>query len=119
MEFARIDAGWVRVRYHLDEDTDGLWLIREEFAWNAQDTGAQPLRHERLVRLTTGQFVFGLLDAQGHLTWSTSWDGTKQGIPRLIRFDCTLPAIGGRLPAALSRVVRNPAGSLPMLEENP
>ena len=127
LEFARVAtvlAGedqstldWVRIRYRLDEEPDGLWLIREEFPWKAQGTSVEPLRRERLAHLTDGQFTFGLLDAQGHLTWSPSWDGTKQGIPRLIRVHCTLPVVGGGPPLALSRVVRNPSGNFPKIEE--
>ena len=123
LEFARLgpvtDAeglattDWLRIVYRFDHADEGVTLVREEFLWRAGKTGVEPLRHERLARMANGQWMFGKVNTDKELTWTLLWDGTTDGIPRLVKFDGTLPARGSRAPVALSRIIRNPAGKLP------
>lgn len=119
LEFARVDAAsgeWMRVVYHIDPDAGGAVLMREEFLWRESGAGGEPWRRETVLPLIAGQFSYGMLDEQQHLSWQPAWDGDVHGLPRLIAIDCTLPVKGSRPSIALSRVVRNPAGNLPQLE---
>ena len=124
IEFARVDTisskdgqpvtDWLRVLYHLDDEDDGLSLIRDEFVW--RDHADQPIRSDVLLRLADGTWSFGMLDAQKQFMWVDSWDGKKYGVPRLVQFEFTLPAVGNQPPVHLIRVMRNPSGNLPMQE---
>jgi len=124
LELARVDrlpvseegpvSDWLRITYHLAPESGGVSLIRQEFLWRKSGSGTEPLREETLVHLTTGQFAFGVADATtGALQWRTDWDGKMNGVPRLLKLDCTLAGAGGQPPVSLTRVIRNPAGTLP------
>ena len=125
VEVARVDrlpiaeeglaSDWLRVTYRFIPEGDGVSLVRQEFQWQQQVGGAQPLREEALAHLAAGQFAFGIVDATtGALQWmTTGWDGKNNGVPRLFKLDCTLPGAGGQPPVPLRRVMRNPAGTLP------
>ena len=127
LEIARLDAAastdgstvrdWLHVVYRLEPEGDGVLLAREESLARLEGSGDNPIfRREVLLRMTTGSFAFGKTDAEGRLIWVASWDGARDGVPRLVKFDCTLPAVGAVPPVSLSRVMRNPAGNLPQLE---
>ena len=122
LEFARlgpVDDGegtttaWFRVVYRLEHAGEDITLVREEFPWRSGAGEDTPLRHEVLARLGSGQWTFGKNKADKELTWTPSWDGTTEGVPQLVKFDCTVPVAQGRAPLTLSRVIRNPAGNLP------
>ncbi len=127
VEFARVDTRsineaapspeWLRVRYRVSTDGQERALIREEFLWRQAGLPEEPFQRETLMRLSDGEFAFGRLDAQKQLIWESEWDGTKDGLPRLVRFTCTLPAIGGQPTLHLSRVIRSPSGNLPVVEQ--
>ncbi len=128
LEFARLDRvgsdgraspDWVRVIYQMENDGDGAWLVREEFAWRTQDASAAPQRREKLLHLVHGSFAFRVLDAQGQPAWVPSWDGKTLGIPRLVKFDGAVPTTGAPGTFELSRVVRDPAGAMPKVETPP
>ena len=124
LEFAKVDpvpsedgrpmSDWLRIVYHLNDEDDGIALIRDEFVW--RDQADQPIRSDALLRLADGHWSFGMLDAQKRLAWVESWDGKKYGVPRLVQFEFTLPAVGNQAPVHLSRVMRNPSGALPTME---
>ncbi len=128
LEFARIDtvpqaegqpmADWVRVRYRLETDLDGQVLIREEELWRAGEAAA-PVQRDILLHVVDGRWAFGMLDAQQQLLWAEDWDGRTHGVPRLVRFDYTIPSSDSQAPIRMSRVFRNLSGSLPQLEEAP
>ncbi len=117
LEFARVTSQWVRIVYRISEEEDGTrWLVREEFAW---DDDTQPLQTQRVLQVLNGSFAFGLVDAQDQLLWEASWDGQTQGIPRLVKLACAIPASGSQGVIELERVIRSPAGALPEREEIP
>jgi len=119
VEFARLDtAGWCRVVYRMEPDGDAQQLVREEWVWQTGQPSREPLRREPLTRLSAGHFSVGIMNEANQLEWTASWDGEAHGIPRLMKFEATLPAGGSSPPVALSRVIRNPSGALPM-RENP
>ena len=87
--------------------------MREETPWGIPREGAAPPHGEPLLRVASGQFAFGAVDSKGQFTWISSWDGQTAGVPRLVKFECNLSVAHGQPPLALSRVVRNPSGTLP------
>ena len=109
-EDARPTPQWVRLVYRLEPEAGGLALIRETFS--VAQGSAAPLRHERLLTLATGRFRYGALDAQGALTWQSSWEGEQQGLPRFVTLEATLLTGGGRTPLTIDRTVCHPAGTL-------
>jgi len=129
LEFARVDARsidgaaaspeWLRVRYQVAVEAGGAALIREEFLWRQGGSSDEPLRRDTVLQLSDAVFAFGRLDEQGQLAWAGEWDGEKDGLPRLVRLTCALPAVGGQPPLQLARVFRNPSGALPPPEETP
>jgi type II secretory pathway pseudopilin PulG len=125
LELARVDliqidgqsaAEWVRLLYEVSDEEDGRWLTREVFVWKTQGADSEPLERARLLRLSSGQFAFGMLDAEGQFIWAPSWDGKKYGVPRFVKFDGAIAGLNGPSAMTLSRVIRNPAGNLPTLE---
>jgi len=100
----RTTTDWLRIVYRLDRAGDDVALVREEFSYRAGAAEGEPMRQEVLAHLTSGQWTFGVLDEDGAVTWTPSWDGAQDGIPRLVKFD------GG----LLSRIIRNPSGTLPV-----
>ncbi|MDP3704135.1 MAG: type II secretion system protein GspJ [Candidatus Omnitrophota bacterium] len=118
LEFARLGtAGWCRVVYRMEPDGDAKRLVREEWLWKTGEPSGEPLHRETLTRLSAGQFTVGRMNADDLLEWTASWDGEADGIPRLIKLEVTLPAIGAGQPITLSRVIRNPSGTLPKPEQ--
>ena len=127
LEFARVEGvlrgetgpstEWVRVSYRLEGGAEGMSLVREESVWRPGEEGVEPPQRETLMSLGHGRFAFAVLDPQGQRAWVNAWDGRAHGIPRLIKFDCTLPMSAGQTPVDFSRVMRNPAGTLPTMEE--
>lgn len=104
---------WLRIVYRLADTTQGRSLIREEYLWK-EGAGQEPLQQEALLPVENGQFAFGMVNAQtGQLEWATAWNGAADGMPRLVTCDLTLRAVGAQPPLHLSRVVRNPSGTLP------
>ena len=126
LEFARlgtaVDAdgrptpAWCRVVYRVEPDGDAKRLVREERVWKTGEPNGEPLHHETLAQLSAGRFTVGRMNEDDLLEWTMSWDGDVDGIPRLIKCEVTLPAQGSSQPVALSRVIRNPSGTLPTLE---
>ncbi len=126
LELARLDTlpgesapsapAWVRVVYRMETLEGSPTLIRELFPWSEQAGQGEPRQREILLRLGSGQLAFGALDPQKQLVWASTWDGTKHGLPRLVRFTCTLVAVSAQAPLGISRIIRNPAGTLPTLE---
>ncbi len=116
-ESGAVTSEWVKVNYRIASADGGNTLIRDEVLWK---TGASDIwRTETLGPVSSGQFAVGQADADGALTWATSWDGNGAGtphVPRLVKLDCTLPAAGEGSPVSLSRAFRNPAGVLPTME---
>ncbi len=129
LEFARLEMvqrgeappapEWVRVRYRLETNADGVVLVRETVAWRQGDPPSEPWRREALLPLAAGQFSFGMLDEQGRLTWQPSWDGQTHKLPGLVKLECTFPPVGGQPPTKLTRVMRNPSGELPPVNPAP
>lgn len=103
-------AEWLRIRYAVEDEQ----MVRETYLWREGATTA--LTREVLAPLASGQFAMAKRDPQTSLLeWSTAWNGTLDDGPhvaRLVRFEGTLPAVGGH-SVAVSHVVRHPAGVLP------
>jgi len=118
-EFARVERGvWLRVQLRFEPDAfGGTALIREEFLWGASD--GQPLRRETLASIGQGAFAYAKEDADGQLVWEGGWDGARDGVPRLVRVTPGIMLHSGQEPAVFSRVIRYPAGALPVLEPSP
>jgi hypothetical protein len=115
LEFVRVEsAEWMRVRYRLDDGAEGTALVREASLWREGD-GA-PVTREVLLPLVRGAFAFGAIDSQNQRVWIAAWDGIQQGLPRLLAVDATLPIGPDDTPMTLRRVIRNPAGTLPVQE---
>ncbi len=116
LEFARATPAWTRVTYRLGEAEGGLALVREESPWSAQPPDSESARQETVLPLTALAFSFGMVNAEGQLVWVESWDGDRHGVPRLVKLDYAVPLAVGQEPLRMSRMVRNPAGALPVLE---
>lgn len=126
LEFARLDmaagadgrptAAWRRVVYRMEPDGDAKRLVREEWLWKTGEANSEPISHETLSTLGAGRFTVGMMNEDDLLEWTASWDGEADGMPRLIKLEATLPATGTGQPITLSRVIRNPSGTLPKPE---
>lgn len=118
-EFARVERdAWVRVRLWFEPgDAGGAALMRETSPWNASD--GQPARRERLVSVERGAFAYARQDPDGLLVWDGAWDGAQDGVPRLVRVTPGVVLREGQEPAVFSRVMRYPAGALPVMEPSP
>ena len=121
-ELARVDEtptadgvarDWVRVRYRVESADGETHLVREQWTWRVGGADGEPMRRETLLTLAEGHFTFGMLGADQHLAWVEAWDGQQHGVPRLVRFDGTLPVTMTAAAMPISRVMRNPAGALP------
>lgn len=110
-------AQWRRVVYRLDAVESGATLVREAFQWSDPAEEAQPLTRTVLTPLDSLAFAFGMRnpDTQA-IEWVPQWDGEQHGVPQLVQATCTLPAHGSQPPITITRVMRNPAGSLPVRE---
>lgn len=128
-EFARVEpmimegasspsAEWARIVYKMDQEEGASVLVREAATWRASQDGAQLQTREVLLPVTEATWAFARIDKQGQLLWSDAWDGTVDGVPRSVRLTCTLPMASGN-SLTLSRVFRNPAGNLPVEEQQP
>lgn len=104
---------WLRVVYRFAPTGEEVALVREEFLLRDGPSGDRPLRSETLARMAGGEFRFGVLNTDKQLEWPSTWDGETDGIPRLVMLTYTLPMAGGMVPLTMSRVFRNPAGTLP------
>ncbi len=123
LELARVDRvtgpdgqpipEWLRVVYRLETQGTKTQLVREEFLWKTSAQSAEPIRRETLLCVVGGHFAFGMQDAQHQLIWASAWDGHTDGLPRLVKFDGTLPGPPGQAHVTVGRIIRNPAGSLP------
>lgn len=123
LELARVDGvigsdgrsvpEWLRVVYRIETQGGETQLVREEFLWKTSLQSAEPIRREALLNIVGGHFAFGMQDAQHQLVWSSTWDGQTNGLPRLVKFDCTPQPPSGQSPMTLGRVIRNPSGALP------
>ena len=117
LELARVEASqWVRVRYRVAEDAGQTHLLRETLGWSSEPSDP-PLTTQVLLSLTSGAFAYGHADDQGLLIWKDVWDGAQQGLPKLVQFSCEIPTASGSL--AITRIFRNPAGILPLVEQQP
>lgn len=105
---------WVRVEYQL-EDNEGVQSLMRKFFVLRQDSSVTQ-GSEALMPVSGLAWAYGRVDAQGQLVWTDAWDGAADGIPQLVRMNCTLPASGGG-PIVMTRIFRNPAGNLPLLEQ--
>jgi len=118
VEFARLGPeGWLRVVYRLEPDGEMRRLIRDEWTWTTGQVSPDPLQHELLARLAAGRFAAGMLTEDGQLVWTSSWDGEADGIPRLVQLEAVLPSTASGKAITVSRVIRNPAGTLPEDEQ--
>ena len=109
---------WVRVSYTVGEQDGASVLIRESTVWRLSQSGASAQTREALLPVSGIVWEFARIDKQGQLIWGSAWDGTKDGFPKWARLTCTLPESAGKA-LAITRVFRNPAGSLPLIEEAP
>ena len=127
LEFARVESvaiaegkiapEWIRVVYRIKPQGDQMALVRDVFLWRAGKE-SKPMQEDTLLPVSNGHFAYGALDKNQKLVWSEGWDEKNKGIPRLFKFDYTLSSAGNQSAVALSRVVRNPSGVLPV-EETP
>lgn len=106
---------WRRLVYRFQPEAEGVVLIREEYLLGNPQEG-QPVQREALIRLKSGRFEFAQLDAQHAMQWVPAWDGAKHGIPQLIKFTGTLPDTVAAQETGVTRIIRNPAGNLPLVE---
>lgn len=103
-------AQWHRVVYRLD----GTTLVRETFPWS---DSTLLLARRAVAQVSSLSFAFGMLNgATQAVEWVGQWDGAQYGVPRLVRVTCEVPAPASQGAITLSRVIRNPAGALPALE---
>ena len=105
-------AQWRRIVYRLVPEGSETLLVREAFALG--QNSPEPVSREMLFRLQSGHFEFGELDAQHVMQWVSAWDG-KNGVPRMVRFAGLLADSLDEQPVV--RVMRNPAGTLPVMEQ--
>ena len=107
---------WVKVVYRTGQENNQHALIREVYAYPPAAGNAIPSDQEVLLPVENAAWSFGRLDAQGQLLWTDAWDGSVDGFPQLVRLTCTVPA-AGQNPLAMTRVFHNPAGILPLSEQ--
>ncbi len=108
-------AEWARVVYKVDRQDGVSVLVREAAVWRLSQDGANPQVREVLMPITEATWAFARADKQGQLIWAEAWDGAVDGVPKLVRLTCTLPTASGKV-LTMTRVFRNPAGSLPVDE---
>jgi hypothetical protein len=117
-EFARVEGGeWRRIQLRFEAGgAGGTALVRESAPW---DAAGGPARRETLAVVDRGAFAYARQDPDGRLVWDSVWDGTTDGVPRLVRVTPALVLSPGQEPAVLPRVMRGPAGALPTVEPIP
>lgn len=121
-EFARVEqtnaaepaAEWRRIVYRLVPQEGEVVLMREAYVLGKDVK--EPVTQEALARLKSGHFSFAQLDAQHAMQWVSAWDGTKYGVPQLVKFTSTFAQGASAEEEAVTRVIRNPAGNLPIAE---
>lgn len=116
LTFARVEDGaWRQITYRWVPEEDAVALVREARAWGALEGDAETT--EILARCPVAQWTFAVHDAQGARQWVTSWEEPTWGVPKLLRLDYALAAPGGSV--ARQRLFRHPAGTYPVLGEQP
>lgn len=118
IEDAPATEEWVRVVYKIDDENGELVLVREAAVWRLSQDDPNPQTREVLLPVIEAAWAFARADAQGQLIWTDAWDGSADGVPQLVRLTCTLPASAGNA-LTITRVFRNPAGNLPVEEQQP
>lgn len=111
LEAALFTSEWMRIVYRLQSGA----LMREAYAWKS-GAASEPKESRVLIGVTEIQWAYGRLDPQGQLIWVDSWDGAKDGVPKLLKLAITAEA--APQPVALTRIFRNPAGNLPQDQPN-
>lgn len=133
VEFARLArptgssstaAEWLRIAYQLEPSGDGLALVREESVWRTTAEGGGPDRRDALATLDAAAFAFAVHETAeaAELAWVDTWDAeayhvAPQALPQLIRLSLSVPTGPQGPSVSFLRVIQQPAGTLPVLEE--